>query len=502
MTLIELRELLETPSNLAALDELVIQHLAEITLCLLNADVSTPEGLLLLDKAYAAFNNSGAGSQFFRTEEYSEGVNNLLRLFALVYEQNAHGKIRTIAEYIKAHSLEKRLHAISLIYNNTGFGKDGYAQNFDAILQLLSEAQYDPEDVLSDYTGYVLRILHLFKSRGRNALSDDPDKLAHFLALFSAEENLKKFPLLAEDIEPVVDVSQFNPSVDFGNAPALPLSPSVVFQSLFNLKVSQPLRADPRTPSLSTPLGYDFNYCREYIIEYGTADFRKPYKNLSPDDRALIYCLYNMRKHFFSSYYIYTVFIQNFVDIIAKDNRKVIFLDLGCGPLTSGIALADLFLTQFGKPIPMQYVGIDIAPAMVIKAKHFAEDETLFSQSEFYFPSQLDEALGLLTDKLVQVDNTIVINASYLFASSSLKVDELAAFVSQIRRICSSSPIYFIFQNPDKVAKNEKYVEWKAKLPGFETVFQQVIPIQYRNTTTADPSIPERVYYELLSYRA
>ncbi|KUG09112.1 hypothetical protein ASU33_20040 [Solirubrum puertoriconensis] len=164
------------------------------------------------------------------------------------------------------------------------------------------------------------------------------------------------------------------------------------------------------------------------------------------------------------------------------------------------MAIADLFVNRFGKPIPMQYIGVDIAPAMLDKARDFATDSTLFSASEFFFLVDFQEVLSLITERIVRSNEAILINASYLFASSSLIVDDLAAFVIQLHTRCPTSPIYFVYQNPVHEDKNAKYQEWKTHLPGLKVVHHAKEPVQYRTRRFGGTSEPETVRYELLTY--
>jgi len=507
MTLLELTDILAATNSLADLDAFVAANGSQITVTILNASIATSEGLQLFDNTYAAFNNSKAGFEFLEEEKESIGASSLLNLFALVYERESHPNVKAIAAYIKDYSLQKRLAALAVIYTESEFSRNGYSENFPKVVQLLSDAQYDPRDASSDYTGYVLRILHLFKEKGEIFLNKWTAELSHFLSLFKDEKNIKRWPLLIEYNEPVVSISSVIPGFDASKAVSFPLIPSDTFDNLYKEVVSDPLREDERTTfgSLSTPLGYDANYCREHIIEYGTADFRQPCNTekgvLSPAERVLIYCHFNLRKHYFSSYYIYSAYLDSISPLLLHNEQKLIFLDLGCGPLTSGLAIADLFLHRYGKLIPMNYVGVDIAPAMLEKANEFSDKGvTLFGNCEFDFLLNFSAALALLTDKLVKNGSPIIINASYLFASSSLNITDLAAFISQLHANCPQSPIHVIFQNPNTESKNKKYKDWKSQLPDLKVVYNDVITIEYRNKPF-DKSVPERIYYELLSYQ-
>lgn len=509
MNLAELTGNLTTIETVTELDSFVSRFDAQITLALLHLDASIPKNVELLDGACNAFYSSGVGRGVDERGDYSAGVHHILQLLGMTYERIGHSNIRRIAADIQDISLSKRLKALYAIRHETGFGRRGFIDEFPNVMRFLTEARYDPSDTSIDYTGNVLRILHLFKTLGDEHFRKHPaSALAEFDNLFTSSVNLILWPLLAEYAEPVVSLPDIAGPFDFSKAVALPVEPSELFEALFEKVVTQPLRKKSPKGQLGSPFGYDMDYGKNYIIENGTADFRKPFTTskgeiLSPSDRALLYCHYNLRVHYFSSYYVYSVYLNAFNQDRLGFSEKLFFLDLGCGPLTSGLAIADLFLQQYKTPINMCYIGVDIAPAMLEKAVEFQNNApALFANSEFYFIETFVEALELITNKLVMYNHTIVVNTSYLFASSSLKIVDLAAFITRIRAVCVQASINIVFQNPDRKDRNINYVAWKRELElsGLETVARHIFPISYRNRIGEPERHSKDIYYELLSY--
>lgn len=509
MNLVDLTAKLATLNTVVELDHFVGLHGSQLTLALWQLDTSTPGNIELLDNAHNAFYSSGAGKEVDEQRAYSEGVNHILQLLGTAYERIGHSGIRRIAADIQDTALRKRFTALHTIRNQTGFSQRGFIEKFPKIMRLLSEARYDDIDNSIDYTGNVLRIIHLYKSLGSKYFRVHfPSALAEFDALFSNPANLTAWPLLAEYAEPTIDLPATAAPFDFSKAIALPIEPSALAEDLFERCITQPLRSKSPRGHLSKPLGYDTYYIKNKIIENGTANFRKSFeaydgKIISPADRVLLYCHFNLRVHYFSSYYIYSVYLSAFNKDRLGFTEKLFFLDLGCGPLTSGLAIADLFLQKYGTAINMNYIGVDIARVMLDKATELKDNApALFASTKFNFVQTFTDALKLITDKLFFYNHTLIINTSYLFASSSLNVDELAAFLIQIRVICEKAAIHIVFQNPDKKDRNSKYVEWKKKLEpsGLEIVARDISRVRYALRRGTSETTSEPIFYELLSY--
>jgi SAM-dependent methyltransferase len=184
--------------------------------------------------------------------------------------------------------------------------------------------------------------------------------------------------------------------------------------------------------------------------------------------------------------------------IVFKKQKNLVFFDFGCGSLTSGLALASLYYDNENVPIRIQYIGIDIANSMLEKAKEFAETELFSPNSEFYFYNSWDLVSDNTVLEFKQTNSFLILNTSYLFASSSLDEISLASFVTKI----VSNPqnkACFIFQNPDRADRNEKYTRFK-KAVIHKIIASDTQKIYYKNNSnsTFEPS-SEVVNYEILS---
>ena len=153
-------------------------------------------------------------------------------------------------------------------------------------------------------------------------------------------------------------------------------TPSESLSELFKELVVKPFEdPDPLTQAWVDHVRHrDFKYHRETILEQGRTNFDESFKGLTSKEKVLIYCLHYMPMHLFSSYHIFTKYLP-------LVNNKVVFVDFGCGPLTSGIA----FWTTFSGYSDITYFAIDSSDWMRDKAQEINRygpygDESFFTK--------------------------------------------------------------------------------------------------------------------------
>src|SRR4051812_12646105 len=87
---------------------------------------------------------------------------------------------------------------------------------------------------------------------------------------------------------------------------ANPFEWSKAMDELFSRLIVFPVRDDARTDwSENLHLGDPFDVIRDQVIKKGLADFRLGHQDsryglLTPDDKALLFCFVNLKKHFFA----------------------------------------------------------------------------------------------------------------------------------------------------------------------------------------------------------
>lgn len=140
-------------------------------------------------------------------------------------------------------------------------------------------------------------------------------------------------------------------------------SPSTEFEHVFNTMVIQPIKGSPRTKYPELIYGNDHDYNRLHLIQYGRANFDQESISVSTEEKVNLYCYYNMRKHYFSSIALFKNNSSFLNSAIESHNQRVTFIDLGCGPLTSGLAFYNEFKNY--AHLQINYFGIDISKAMI-----------------------------------------------------------------------------------------------------------------------------------------
>jgi SAM-dependent methyltransferase len=215
------------------------------------------------------------------------------------------------------------------------------------------------------------------------------------------------------------------------------------------------------------------NYHRETILEQGTTDFCVLFNELDTDEKVLLYCYQYMQMHVMSSYYVFKEHWDLFKDYVyTADTRERIktfplFIDFGCGPLTSGLAFAHI---QQEPKINFHYIGIDKAKSMLTKAEEFSSDQR-FSGCTFDFLESYDnDTLLLLMSKyglLNHPSQLVILNFCYFFASKSLDVNELVITIENILTKYNRTQVYIVFQNPNTPKRdiNSKWHEFIKSLP-------------------------------------
>ncbi|WP_341735250.1 hypothetical protein [Microcoleus sp. CAWBG640] len=239
-------------------------------------------------------------------------------------------------------------------------------------------------------------------------------------------------------------------------------------------------------------LKQDGHYHTKQILERGRADFNKGFNGLTPHDKVIIYCYYYMQMHIVSSFHVFTSSDSLLKEYILNPSKNIVFIDFGCGPLTSGVALAWYYRSlDKDKQLDFHYIGIDNSEAMIRKATEISQRQAwrgcTFNFLESY--EDHDYILKLIATYLSSgkyQDYLIVLNYSYLFASSTLDVSNLAQLVEKILDTNKSHKICLFYQNPIPGFLNSKWDEFKSK-SFFQKklcpVVEQKAILSYRNTT-------------------
>jgi hypothetical protein len=431
-------------------------------------------------------------STIFKNIKQNAEIVELLTLFASLFEKiGFYGAISLIQnQFPQESSIRLRLNAVNSFARISNVKTD-YIEKFYPILDKLQKAQ-DFAEV--DYTGQVIQDTINYYLRGKTALENGnfTEELDAFKTLFNSPNSKLTYkflnhPNLKEYLDGYISEKIFIELI----ANKI-YAPSTLTQIIFQELIVNQVNAKNYLTE------YKSDEIRADVLNYGRADFTQPYKNLMPYDRVQLYCYFNMRKHFYTSYAIYEKIYTSLNANVFQKNRDFTFIDFGCGALTSGLAIASLYQDNENKSLKINYLGIDIAESMLEKAKEFSKTELFDIQSLFYFYTSWELIEDNFIENLTKNNAFIIFNASYLFASSSLNENSLANFVNKITSKLDKNA-YFIFQNPDRADRNEKYQSFKKQI-SFKVEASETQKIYYKNnaSSTFEPS-NETVNFEILS---
>lgn len=464
--------------------EYVQSNLKEIKLLFLNSTDDVETQALVTESFLTLF--QGEYSNDVKASDEFQGLANQ---FALYFKKtNLIGRVNACKFLCIHEPFRKRIEAF--IFTRQYNDVNQHIERFPEYLTLISQAS-DSEysdfttEVIDDIADYYLFCKQQLTSFGQAS------RVQEFEVLFENEELIRQHPVLSSVLTKLfhrffdLPVRNFTDKI---------YEPSRFTETFFETKFVSPIRVDPRTNWHKILLGYPKDKIRYDIIELGQANFDKEYGNgLTSKEIVMLYCYFNMRKHYYTSLSMFER-LGNLNDIY-NSPKRIKFIDIGCGPATSGIALVDYLHSQTNRPIKLDYFGVDIAASMRETAKDFLNNEIVDNNSIVQVVKEFDELnLGELID-----GSCILINTCYLFASSSLDISKLATFVNEIRSQNKNVLKYLLFQNPDDRMKNEKYFRFKELIEPCETTYSEVDTVFYNNKRNS-PFEPtsEHVFYELL----
>ena len=229
--------------------------------------------------------------------------------------------------------------------------------------------------------------------------------------------------------------------------------PSDSLHSLFENKVITPFRESlPEEADIFE--GYtNPNYItglREDVLEQGSTDFDASSswgsKDYTPERKILLNCVFYMPMHLYSSYHLYSRVCRHVIE-----GENVVFIDFGCGPLTSGIA----FWAAAGQR-NITYIGVDISEHMlnmaagINAAGPFGNSDAPFYEN-FHRGRNFNNLPAYLNsiEKGNPEDTLILFNFSYVLAPMTFQggINELINVLHNIVQANLGYKIAMMYQN-------------------------------------------------------
>ncbi|GAB4039851.1 hypothetical protein [Spirosoma gilvum] len=494
---------LQNSSSLADFDTFLEENLTDIRNLIYAFSDDEVIGLQISQFYDKVFITSAPFREFDQTNKPTDLFLSFIIILAALYERHTKltglsGNLENLQSILPpTSSLKYRLKAISKINNIDNIRID-YIKHFLTVLTLLDKA-YSIED--EDHLSQIADVLLYYYNKGKKNLLDKNyiDENDAFKSLFLEPETQVKFSFLT--FPALQNLIQGRTSYELLVKPVSKgvLYPSELIYNFFYQRIVEPVKVASTHGWPNILLGFPKNEVLQDILERGRTDFNVPYKNLSVDDKVSLYCYFNMRKHYFTSYSVFNRLKDSLLEVFSQVHIRPIFIDLGCGPLTSGLALAEFYRQETGTLVQMAYIGIDRAGSMIDKAKSLVNSQ-LFGPNCFF---EFHENWRMIQDStlldLIGENNPIFVNASYLFSSISLNENDLASFVRSLLNMTQN--VFFIYQNPNRDDRNIKYCNFKEQL-AFEVIDNHTEKVLYKTDpyNAFEPAY-EEVFLEVLKLK-
>ena len=170
------------------------------------------------------------------------------------------------------------------------------------------------------------------------------------------------------------------------------------------------------------------NVSLDEVLKQGRADFDEkhtdePYEK--PSFRVGAYIWKYMDMHLRQNLAVLRKYLDDTKDLL-EDSKHIVFVDFGCGPMTSGLALAEILL-EHNKDYQerVTYLGIDASRNMIDCAKWINEQHEIFDPDMFKivqdrkFHSEMMAMLPSSTNA-----DFVILCMSFVLAESTLKVSQ------------------------------------------------------------------------------
>lgn len=226
----------------------------------------------------------------------------------------------------------------------------------------------------------------------------------------------------------------------------------------------------------------------------GQASFDEPWRDLSPEDRVLLYCYLNQLGHLEE---LTEAFGQIFAN--GPPDGEPIVIDLGCGPFTGGLAFAGVL----GPETRFDYIGMDRSKTMRQFGESLAEAATRdFSENMPSVRRYWTDDLPTCTWPNALGWRPVIVIVSYLLASPTLvereHVSRLVGDMGKFLNRLSYGEVTVLYTNSPRDNVNRNYPALRDSLRklGFDELAHDQGRIRPERT-----GVNRRLRYALL-YRA
>lgn len=246
--------------------------------------------------------------------------------------------------------------------------------------------------------------------------------------------------------------------------------------------ILDPIVNDSRSV-LGARLGRQANWIFNHAIGGGQADFDQSVEDLSPRDRVMLYALFNQKAHVVELIHAFDKFLPDLEGI-----RGATVVDIGCGPFTTGLALANVV----GNRAAFRYFGVDHASSMCSFANELATGVRALGEfndrTEVSFHGSLDE----INFGPRRAAETTVFVLSYLLASKSIDVAALVGEIARARARIGLGQAVALYTNSAREGARTNFPAFKDRMldAGFSMHIEEIERFE-------DTDKPRDIHYAL-----
>jgi SAM-dependent methyltransferase len=215
--------------------------------------------------------------------------------------------------------------------------------------------------------------------------------------------------------------------------------------------IVDPIVADHRSVP-GTRLGRQSDWIFNNAIGGGQADFDQHIEDLSPRDRVMLYALFNQKAHVDELIHAFNKFLpdpQNF--------RGATVVDIGCGPFTAGLAIANVV----GNGVAYRYFGVDRASSMRLFADDLMREVRVLAEfnqdTEVSFHESVDE-IDFGPRRAAEITVFVL---SYLLASNTIDVAELVGEITRASDRIGLGPAFVLYTNSARESARANYPDFR-----------------------------------------
>ena len=227
-------------------------------------------------------------------------------------------------------------------------------------------------------------------------------------------------------------------------------------EKLRRAEIVDRVRNDPRSAG-GTTLGYDAEEATRDAAGWGQANFDEPWRDLSPDDRVLIYAYYFQPGHI-------EELLEAFGQLSGGSDPPddPIVVDVGCGPFTGGLAVA----SHFRRDARIDYVGVDHSSAMLRFGEELATaaDEADDAGERPRMHRRWAAGLASVAWPSAPGWRPVIVIVSYLLASPTLDVVALVSDLHGLLDKLSRGPATVLYTNSVRDDANRSFPTFRARL--------------------------------------